>query len=93
MADLVNTCPKKNLAAFIPAKILLDRHVTVIQTCFSWHRLVELVVGFATSLGLKPTDNRSPSYGRFTESMSRGNMATFVPAKTLLEKHESVIKA
>ena len=93
MADLVNTCPKKILATFIPAKMLLDRHVTVIQTCFSWHRLVEIIVGFATSLGLKPTDNRSPSYGRFTESMSRGNMATFVPAKTLLEKYESVIKA
>ena len=93
MADLVNTCQEKNLATFIPVKMLLDRHLTFIQTCFSWHILVEIVVGFTTSLGLKPTDNRSPSYGRFTESMSRGNMATFVPAKTLLEKHESVIKA
>ena len=93
MADLVNTCPEKNLATFTPAKMRLERNVTVIQTCLSWHRLVELVVGFATSLGLKPIDNRSPSYGRFTESMSRGNMATFVPAKTLLEKHESFIKA
>ena len=62
MADLVNTCQEESMATFIPAKMLLDRHVTFMQTCFSWHRLVELVVGFATSLGLKPTDNRSPSY-------------------------------
>ena len=62
MADLVNTCQEESMATFIPAKMLLDRHVTFIQKCFSWHRLVELVVGFATSLGLKPTDNRSPSY-------------------------------
>ena len=62
MADLVNTCPEKSMATFIPAKMLLDRHVTIIQTCHSWHKLVELVVGFATSLGLKPTDNRSLSY-------------------------------
>ena len=62
MNDLVNTCLEESMATFIPAKMLLDRHVVVIQTFFSRHRLVDLVVGFATSLGLKPTDNRSPSY-------------------------------
>ena len=50
------------MATFVPAKTLLEKHATVIKTCISYPRLVELVVGFATSLGLKPIDNRSPSY-------------------------------
>ena len=58
----------------------------------SWLRLVELVVGFATSLGFKPTDIWSSSYGRFSEHLSRRKiMATFVPAKMVLDMHEKVI--
>ena len=61
-----------NMATFVPAKTLLEEHATVIKTCISYPRLVELVVGFATSPGLKKTDNRSSSYDRFSEGVSLG---------------------
>ena len=70
MIDLVNTCVEKSMATLVIAKTLLEKHEKVIKTCNSYHKLVELVVGFATSLGLKKIDNRSPSYDRFSEGVS-----------------------
>ena len=72
MADLVNTCLEESMTTLVPAKTLLEKHKAIIKTCSSYHKLVELVVGFATSLGLKKTDNRSSSYGCFSEGVSLG---------------------
>ena len=77
MTDLVKACLEKIMATLIPAKKLLKRHKIVIKTCISYHRLVEFVVGFATSLGLKSTDHRSPSCDCFSEEMSRENHCDF----------------
>ena len=63
---------KGNMATFVPAKMLLEKHYTVMKTCISYHRIIELVVGFATSLVLKKTDNPSSSYGCFSEGVSLG---------------------
>ena len=60
------------MAPFVTAKMLLEKHATVKKTCISYLRLIELVVGFATSPGLKKTDNRSSSYGCFSEGVSLG---------------------
>ena len=60
------------MATFVPAKTLLEKHATIIKTCISYPRLIELVVGFATSPGLKKTDNRNSSYGCFSEGVSLG---------------------
>ena len=72
MIVLVKECLEKIMATLIHAKILLEKHETVIKTCISYHRLVELVVGFAMSPGLKKIDNRSSSYGCFSEGVSLG---------------------
>ena len=59
-----------NMATFVPVKTLLEKHATVIETCILYPRLVELVMGFATSPGLKKTDNRSLSYDCFSDGVS-----------------------
>ena len=63
MADLENTYQEDNMATFVPAKMLLYMHEIVIKTCNLCHKLVELVVGFETSLGLKQTNKSSSTYG------------------------------
>ena len=60
------------MATFVPAKTLLEKHATVIKTCISYPRLVELVVGFAASPRFKKIDNHSSSYGCFSEGVSLG---------------------
>ena len=72
MADLVNTCLEDSMVILVLAKTLLEKHETIIKTRVSYHRLIELVVGFATSQGLKKSDNRSSSYGCFSEGVSLG---------------------
>ena len=62
MTDLVKAYLEKIMATLIPAKTLLEKQEIVIETCISYHRILDIVMGFATSLGLKKTDNRSPSY-------------------------------
>ena len=62
MTDLVNTCLEDSMVTLVPTKMLLKKHEIFIKTCSSYHKLLDLVVGFATSLGLKKIDNRSPSY-------------------------------
>ena len=72
MIVLVKACLEKIMATLIPTKMLLEKHEIVIKTCSSYHRLVELIVSFATSPGLKKIDNRSSSYGCFSEGVSLG---------------------
>ena len=72
MTDLVSTCLEESMATLVPAKMLLEKHETIMKTCISYHRLVELVVGFAMSTRLKKIDNHSSSYGCFSEGVSLG---------------------
>ena len=72
MTVLVKACLEEILATFVPAKMLLEKCEKVIKTCSSYHRLVELIVGFATSPRLKKIDNRSSSYGCFSEGVCLG---------------------
>ena len=67
MTDLVNTCLEDSMATLVLAKMLLEKHETFIKTCGSYHKLVEIVVGFAMSLGLKKIDNQSPSHDQLSE--------------------------
>ena len=60
------------MATLVPANTLLEKHKTIIKTCSSYHKRVELVMGFATSRGLKKTDDRSSSYDYFSEGVSLG---------------------
>ena len=70
MASLVNTCLEESIATLVPAKMLLESSTIVIITCILCHKVLDLVLGFATSLGLKKTDNRSKRYNRFSEGVS-----------------------
>ena len=70
MTVLVKACLEEIMATLIPVKMLLEKHEIVIKTCSSYHKLVELVVSFAMSPGLKKTDNRSSSYDYFSEGVS-----------------------
>ena len=70
MTVLVKACLEEIMVTLVPEKTLLEKHETVIKTCISYHKLVEIIVGFATSLRLKKTDNQSPSYDRFSEGVS-----------------------
>ena len=72
MTDLVNTYLEESMATLVPAKMLLEKHKRVMKMCSSYHRIIDLIVGFTTSLGLKKTDNRSSSYGCFSEGVSLG---------------------
>ena len=62
IADFVDICLKVSMATFIPVKNLLENHVAKNKTYISCHIIVDLIVGSATSLGLKKIDNQSPSY-------------------------------
>ena len=72
MTDLVYTYLEENMTTFVPAKMLLDKHKTIIKTWRLCRRLIDLVVGFAMSLGLKKIDHWSPSYDCFSEGASLG---------------------
>ena len=72
MTVLVKACLEKIMVTLIFAKMLLKKYETVIKTCISYHRLVDIIVGFVMSLVLKKTDNRSSSYGCFSEGVSLG---------------------
>ena len=72
MTDLLKACLEEIMATLVPAKTLLEKNPIVIKTYSSYHRLVELVVVFATSPRLKKIDNHSSSYGRFSEGVSLG---------------------
>ena len=69
MTVLVKACLEEIMATLVT---LLEKHKTVIKICSSYHRLVELIVGFAMSLGLKKANNHSSSYGCFSEGVSLG---------------------
>ena len=70
MTDLVNTCPEESMVTFVPTKMLLEKYESVMKIKKSYHILVDLDVGFATSPRLKKTDNLSSSYDRFSEGVS-----------------------
>ena len=72
MTVLVKACLEEIMATLVPAKTLLEKHKADIKTCGSYHRSVELVVGFCTSPRLKKIDNCNSSYGCFGEGVSLG---------------------
>ena len=84
MTDLVKACLEKIMATLIPAKTLLEKHIIVMKTYISYPRLVELVVGFATSPEFKKTDNRSSRCGCFSEGVSPGEQCLLHAKSNLL---------
>ena len=71
MTVLVKACLEKIMATLVPAKTLLEKQKIVIKTCNSYHRLVELIVGFDLSTWLPYSDNQSSNYNQFCESLSK----------------------
>ena len=75
------------------AKMVFYREININKTTNSYHRCIDLILGFTTSLGFKPIDIWSSSYGQFSENTYlEESMATFVPKKMLLDRYKIVIK-
>ena len=72
MTVLVKACLEEIMATLVPAKALLEKNFAIINTCISYHILLEVIVGFAMSPRLKKIDNHSSSYGSFSEGVSLG---------------------
>ena len=80
IALIVPLSSKRDRLSF-SAKMLFDREINIKKTTIFYHRCLDLILGFAMSLGFKPTDIWSSSYGRFSEHLSKRKLGDVCTCK------------